>query len=128
MKGIPMRNSKLQAIACAVLVMSAVHFDVASAQDAVPAIHIPLAGIDLASAAGRKALDGRIKSAAEDICSETTVATLLRPTRCIAEVIESVHARRDGLIADYQAAQLDRARTIPTPVVTAQGADATSAQ
>ncbi|WP_420138319.1 UrcA family protein [Sphingomonas sp.] len=114
-----MRSSILKALALAISTGMVAPIGSVMAQDAPPAIRIPIAGLDLTSAAGRKILDFRIKMAAERLCGPYIVGTLLRPTRCIKNAEQSAQPARDWLIAERQAA-LNTSSSVPAPVRTAQ--------
>jgi UrcA family protein len=78
----------------------------AFAQNNAPArIEISAAGLDLATAEGRAALDLRVLHAARTACGTPSPADALgqrKAATCVADVRQSVSTRRDTLIASAQ--------------------------
>jgi UrcA family protein len=88
----------------------------AFAQNNAPTrIEISAAGLDLATAEGRAALDLRVLHAARTACGTPSPADALGQTRlaaCVADVRLAAAAQRDTLVAAAQPQQQQAGRTL----------------
>ena len=80
-----------------------------------PSVRVSYADLDLASAAGRKALEGRVQRAASRLCVDNGVRDLERRMGgrdCIARAVASAAPQIELAVAGHGKAQLPAAKAV----------------